>query len=322
MKVAFFGNGAFGVPALRALAASSHDVRAVVTRPPRPAGRGRKLVSSPPAGAARDLGLDVVHAADLRDPGTVTALRGLDAGLWVVVAFPILPEGLLDIPPEGIVNLHASLLPAYRGAAPIQRAIMAGEDRTGVTTFFIEADVDTGAICLQREVEIGPTETAGELHDRLAAVGADLLVETVDRIEVGTMTPTPQDEERASPAPKISREEGLLDWSEDAEHLADRIRGLNPWPGTWTFYEEERIILRRARPAESAEIPWEGERTPRPGTVTLLEDGTPAVAAGDGGAVVLLEIQRPGRKSVPGADAARGLRWEGGEELGPERQGA
>lgn len=322
MKVAFFGNGAFGVPALRALAASSHDVRAVVTRPPRPAGRGRKLVPSPPADTARDLGVEVVHVADLRAPDTSPALRGLDAELWVVVAFPILPEELLDIPPEGIVNLHASLLPAYRGAAPVQRAIMAGEDRTGVTTFFIEADVDTGAVCLQREVEIGSTETAGELHDRLAAVGADLLVETVDRVEEGTLVPRAQDDEKASPAPKVSREEGLLDWGEDAERLADRIRGLNPWPGTWTFYEEERLILRRARPAEAGEIRWEGGQTPRPGTVALLEDGTPAVAAGDGGAVVLLEIQRPGRKSVPGADAARGLRWEGGEELGPERQEA
>ncbi|MFO7767844.1 MAG: methionyl-tRNA formyltransferase [bacterium] len=320
MRLVFLGNGAFGVPSLRALAASSHTVAAVVTRPDRPAGRGREPTPSPPARAAEELGLPVVGIDNLKDPGTEDELRGLEADLWVVAAFPIIPRELLSIPPKGIINLHASLLPAYRGAAPIQRAIMAGEERTGVSTFFIDADVDTGAICLQEEVEIGPTETAGELHDRLAALGADLVVETVDRVEQGTAPRIPQEDSEATPAPKVSKEEGALDWEEDAAGLAARIRGLNPWPGTWTFHDGERIIIRRARMAGGDERPWSEDRAPPPGSIELLEDGTPVAAAGDGGGVVLLEIQRAGRKSVPGADAARGLRWKGGERL--DRGGA
>ncbi len=321
MKVAFLGNGAFGVPALRALVGSDHAVAAVVTRPNRPAGRGRRPSPSPPAAAASELDIPILHIEDLKAPRTEERLREVEADLWVVAAFRIIPRDLLGIPPRGIINLHASLLPSYRGAAPIQRAIMEGEERTGVTTFFIDAAVDTGAVCLQEETGIGPTETAGELHDRLALLGADLVVETVDRIEEGDVPRVPQDDSAATPAPRIAREEGELDWSGEAVELARRIRGLDPWPGTWTWWKGARLIIRRARPAEPSELPWDPEGAPSAGTVDLLKDGTPVAAAGDGGGVVLLEIQRAGRQTVPGADAARGLRWEGGEVLQPPREG-
>jgi methionyl-tRNA formyltransferase len=313
VRLAFLGNGEFGVPVLEALLGSSHNLTAVVTRSDRPAGRGRAPEPSPIKEAARRTGTTVVEVSDLKDPETRNRLVALEADCWVVVAFPILPRILLDVPPHGIINLHASLLPRYRGAAPIQWALIRGERVTGVTTFLIDAGIDTGAICLQRELAIEPGENAGELAVRLARTGAALMVETLDRLQRGDLPRLPQDPARATPAPKLEKEEGLLDWTLAATDLVNRVRGLNPWPGTWTFFGPERILVRRAGRAGP---PWE-PLTAAPGTVAaFLESGEPVVAAGGGSGVVLLEAQRAGRRPATGSELARGLRWRGGERLG------
>jgi methionyl-tRNA formyltransferase len=256
----------------------------------------------------------VIEIDDLKDPEAANTLKGLGAELWVVVAFPIIPDALLEIPLLGTVNLHASLLPRYRGAAPIQWALIEGASVTGVTTFFIDAGVDTGAICLQRETEIETEETAGELSERLSGLGAQLMLETLNRIEKGDAPRLPQDDAAAIRAPKLTKEDGALDWTLAGADLVNRIRGLNPWPGCYTGTEKGRLLLHRARLCGSEAIPWSGEMAP--GTVGgFLEDGTPVVAAGDGSGVALLEIQREGRRSSTGAEVARGLRWKGGERL-------
>lgn len=253
---------------------------------------------------------------DLKAPETGGLLRSLDAELWVVIAFPIIPEALLDIPQKGIVNLHASLLPSYRGAAPVQWAIINGESVTGLTTFFIDAGVDTGRICLQREVEILPDENAGELSERLSEIGALLVVETVESVERGNAPGIAQDPSMATPAPKLSKSDGELNWDMPATDLVNRIRGLNPWPGSYTFLGEERILVLRARKVEESGIPWQIADAPLPGTIGgFLEDQTPVVAAGDGLGVALLNLQREGRKSGSGADVMRGLHCKGGERF-------
>ncbi len=313
MKLAFLGNGEFGVPVLEALQVSSHEVAAVVTRPDRPAGRGRAPEPSPIKAAADRAGLSVVELADLKNEDTRDRLAALAVECWVVVAFPIIPRALLGLPPRGIINLHASLLPRYRGAAPIQWALIRGEQVTGVTTFFIDAGVDTGSICLQREVAIEPEENAGELAVRLALTGATLMVETLDRLQRGDLPRTPQDPALATPAPRLEKEAGLLDWTLEATEVVNRVRGLNPWPGTWTFFGSERILVRRAHRAGP---PWEA-RPAVPGPIVgLLETGEPVVAAGGGSGIVLVELQRAGRRPVTGSEFARGMRWQGGEELG------
>lgn len=311
MRVAFLGNGAFGLPTLTSLAGSRHELVAVVTRPDRPAGRGRRLEPSPPKQAALGLGVPVVEVGDLKAGSTRERLSGLDAECWVVVAFPILPAPLLDVPPRGIINLHASLLPAYRGAAPVQWALINGEQVTGVTTFFIDAGVDTGALCLQREVPIEPEEDAGELAERLARVGAGLMLETLDRVAAGDEPRLRQDPALVTPAPRLSKEDGEIDWERPAVEVVNRIRGLNPWPGTWTWLAGERLIIRRVRTAAPS-----SPGTPA-GTVTGRDaGGYPVVAAGDGGGVVILEAQRAGRRPMGGEELARGLHWQGGERLG------
>ncbi len=316
MRIAFLGNGAFGVPTLYALARSTHEVISVITRQDRPAGRGRKLLPSPPKTAAMELGISVVEIKDMKSPETEASLRALDAEVWVVVAFPIIPENLLDIPPQGIVNLHASLLPRYRGAAPVQWALIRGETATGITTFFIDADVDTGAICLQREVPIGREETAGELSERLAAIGAGLMVETIDLVGAGTAPRIVQDTQQATPAPKLSKADGELDWRLPAEEVVNRVRGLNPWPGGYTHIGQERILVLRVRRMVEEKVVSETVESPPPGTVWgFLEDGSPVVVAGDGEAVALLELQRAGKRAVAGAELARGLHWKGGEKF-------
>lgn len=315
MRIAFLGNGAFGLPTLRTLNESRYELIAVVTRPDRPAGRGRKPEPSATKAAALELGVPVVEVEDLHAPQSGAALRALAADLWVVVAFPILPDELLEIPPLGTINLHASLLPRYRGAAPVQWALINGESITGVTTFFIDAGVDTGAICLQRELAIEPEETAGELSERLALAGAELMLETVERIEAGDAPRIPQDEGLATRAPRLRKEDGALDWQGAGRDLTNRIRGLNPWPGCYTEAGGIRLLVHRARYVDRSRRPW---REPLvPGTVGgFLEDGTPVVAAGDGTGVALLELQREGKRIAGGAEVARGLRWKGGERLG------
>ncbi|MCK4772960.1 MAG: methionyl-tRNA formyltransferase, partial [Candidatus Latescibacteria bacterium] len=295
---------------------SIHKVVSVVTRPDRPGGRGRRVAPSPTKTTALELGIPVAEYEDLKGPRTGRLLKSLNADMWVVVAFPIIPEALLDIPALGIVNLHASLLPRYRGAAPVQWAIIRGETVTGVTTFFIDAGVDTGSVCLQREVGIGPEETAGELADRLAEAGAELIVETVVLVESGEVPRIVQDQAMVTPAPKLNKADGEIDWFSGAIEVVNRVRGLNPWPGSYTFFKDERILVLRARCVSEEEIVHGRVDTTAPGTIVgFLEDGSPVVVAGDGAGIALLDLQRAGRQRAKGADVARGQRWQGGEKL-------
>ncbi len=319
MRTIFLGNGRFGLPALDALADSRHELLAVVTRPDRAEGRGRTKRPTPTKVRARERGVPVVEIDDLNAPGTASRLQALNAEIWVVVAFPIIPAELLAIPPAGTVNLHASLLPRYRGAAPVQRAIMDGVEVTGVTTFFIDAGVDTGAVCLQREVAIGPAENAGDLSARLADLGAGLLVETLDLVAAGTAPRQPQDPALATPAPRLTKEEGELDWNQPARRVVNRIRGLTPWPGAFTFFGPERLMVHAARPVEGMELPWPAEGAPEPGTLGgFLTDGTPVVSTADGTGVALLRLQRESRSAASGAAVIRGLRCKGGERFGAD----
>ncbi len=323
MRLAFLGNGSFGLRTLRALHESPYEISGVVCRPDRPAGRGRRPEPAPTKTLALELGLEIIEVADLKAPETHEVLDHLEADLWVVVAFPIIPAALLAIPPLGTVNLHGSLLPRYRGAAPIQWAVIEGEPTTGVTTFFVDPGVDTGAICLQREVAIGHEETAGELGARLADIGSELMVETLGRMEAGDAPRLPQDANQATRAPKLTKTDGELDWGLSARQLANRVRGLNPWPGGYTHSGSERIAIHRARVVEAGDAPWDPGNEPPPGGIGgFTPDGLPIVAAGDGAGVALVEIQRPGRRSVGGAEGSRGLRWKTGERLGPGRDTA
>ena len=319
MRVAFLGNGVFGVPTFRALARSSHELIALVTRPDRAAGRGRRETISPLKPSAADHDIPVVEVADLRAAETSGQLADLKADLWVVVAFPIIPSELLVIPPAGTINLHASLLPRYRGAAPAQWAIINGESVTGVTTFFIDAGIDTGGICLQREVEIEADESADRLLPRLAEHGASLMLETVELIAAGKAPRTPQDPGLATPAPAFSKEDGLVDWDLTAITIRNRIRGLHPWPGSYSTLRGERILLLKARPTTAEEVPWDEGAAPPPGTLAgYLPNGLPVVATGGGEGLVLLEIQREGRRPGDGASVMRGLRSQPGERFSNE----
>ncbi|MFC1627794.1 methionyl-tRNA formyltransferase [Gemmatimonadota bacterium] len=319
MRVAFLGNGAFGIPTFQALARSPHEIISLVTRPDTAAGRGRKQTATALKPVAEEYDVPIMEIEDLRAPDTLERLAGIEALLWVVVAFPIIPSELLTIPSAGVVNLHASLLPRYRGAAPIQWAIINGETTTGVTTFFIDAGIDTGGICLQRKVGIEPDENAEALSLRLADTGARLMLETVDLIAAGSAPRVPQDTTLATPAPSFTRKDGRIDWEMAAEDIGNRIRGLHPWPGSYSTIRGERLLVLKARVTTGRELPWDEETHPAPGTLAgFLSDGAPVISTGDGKGVVLLEIQREGRRPGDAVAVMRGMRCEAGERFGDD----
>lgn len=309
MRLVFMGTPDFAVPSLRRLSRSEHSIVAVVTRPDAPQGRGRAFVPPPVKAVAYELGFPVFQPEALSDAHFLEALKSSETALFVVVAFPILPREVLTIPRLGSVNLHASLLPKYRGAAPIQRAIMAGETETGLTTFLLKPRVDAGDILLQRRVEIGPEETAGELADRMKFIGSDLLTETVDGLASGTLTPRPQPSEGATQAPKLDREDGRIDWSRDAETIRNLVRGTNPAPGAFTTWRGVLLKVHRASVAPYAPSGRKGEIV----TADAAEGVT--VATADGG-LRLTEIQPSGKKRMTGAEWVRGYRIQIGEVLG------
>lgn len=301
------GTPAFAVPSLRRLAASAHQVLAVVTNPDRPRGRGRQLAPPPVKVAAAELGLEVLQPESLDAPGLAVGLAAYGADLFVVVAFSILPRALLGLPRLGCVNLHPSLLPAYRGAAPIIWAIINGERQTGLTTFLLNQRMDAGDILLQRRVAIGPEETAGQLEARLSQLGAELLLETVDSLERGALQPWPQDSARASRAPKLSKEDGRIDWKKPAEAVRNLIRGTHPVPGAFTEWEGGLLKVHAARLAAPQGAPGMVlEADPRQGLV---------VAAGDG-ALLLTCVQPAGRPPMEGSAFVRGYSIRAGARLG------
>jgi methionyl-tRNA formyltransferase len=309
LRIAFAGTPDFAVPSLRALLEGPDSVVGVLTQPDRPAGRGRKLQAPPVKAAAQDAGVPVAQPESLSAPEGRQALADWAPDLLVVVAYGlILPRSVLELPRLGCINVHASLLPAYRGAAPIQRALLDGRKETGITIMQMAPGLDSGPILLQRVRPIGERETGGELHDALAELGAEALTEALDRLRQGELTPRPQEEAEATYAAKLDKAEAELDWQRPAALLDRQVRAFNPWPVAVTRVAGEPLRIWHARPGEATEQP--------PGRVTVTEAGEPAVAAGDGRLLVLEEIQPPGRKRMAGADALRGGYLVPGQAVG------
>lgn len=313
----FFGTPDFAVPTLAALVAAGHVPARVVTQPSKPVGRGRKEQDPPVARWAREHGLPVLQPERVRDPTFLAEMREISPAVAVVVAFgQIFPRDLLSLPRHGCINVHASLLPRWRGAAPIQASIAAGETRTGVTTMQMEAGLDTGPMLLQEEIEIGPAETAGELAPRLAELGASLMVRTLARLAEGTLLAAPQDDALATHAPRLTRESGRVDWSRGARSIHDLLRAYTPWPGLTAELRGEPVKL--ASVEVLAEV-LDEESGEAPGTFLGLRDGALAVACGavlgpvPGSVLGLRELQRPGRKALRAADFANGERLRRGE---------
>jgi methionyl-tRNA formyltransferase len=307
VRVVFAGTPAIALPALEAVAASRHDLVGVVTRPDAPSGRGRKLVASPVAERAEELGVPVLKPAHPRDPDFQAELRGLAPDCCPVVAYgALLPQSALDIPVHGWVNLHFSVLPSWRGAAPAQHAIWAGDEVSGATTFRIVKELDAGPTYGLMTQTIRPDDTAGDLLERLAEGGAGLLVQTLDGIEDGTLEAREQPAEGVSFAPKISVEDARVVWTEPAVAVDRRVRACAPSPGAWTTYAGERVKLGAVRPVDRERL--------GPGALEVTKN---AVFVGTGtGPVQLGRVRPTGRKEMSAADWARGLRLESGARLG------
>jgi methionyl-tRNA formyltransferase len=305
MRVIFMGTPDFSVPVLEALVASGHEIAAVYTQPPRPAGRGKRDRPSPVQARAEALGLEVRHPASLKSAEEQAAFAALDAELAVVVAYGlILPRPILNAPARGCLNIHASLLPRWRGAAPIQRAIMAGDAQTGVCIMQMEPGLDTGPVLASRATPIGAGETAGDLHDRLSEMGAALIVEVLAKLD--TLTPVPQPDDGVSYADKIDKAEAAVDWTRPAAVVDRQIRGLSPSPGAWTWIEGQRVKLLGAAPAAGQGAPGE--------VVATGPDGLD-VACGTG-AVRITRLQRAGRAAQDADTFLRGMPLEAGARLG------
>lgn len=292
MRIVFMGTPDFAVPSLKALVEAGYEVCGVFTQPDKPKNRGMKLQPSPVKECALALGLNVYQPAKMRDGEALGILRGLKPDLIAVAAYgKILPVDILELPPLGCVNVHSSLLPRYRGAAPINWAILNGEDETGVTIQYMAEGVDTGDILAQAKTPIDINENAAQLFDRLARMGGPLLVETVKEIEAGTVRRVPQDETLASHAPMLSREQSPMDWGRTARQLHNQARGLYPWPAATAVLDGIRCkILRTA---------LSGETTDRaPGAVLQADKKGLRVACGDGGVLDILELQPDGKKAM------------------------
>src|SRR5476649_77425 len=312
MKIAFLGTSEFAVPALKAVVEAGHEVACVYTRAPRPAGRGQQERKTPVHQTADTLGLPVRTPGALKNAEEAAAFKALDLDAAVVVSYGhILPKSFLDVPVLGCINIHGSLLPRWRGAAPIHRAILAGDAETGVTIMRMDEGLDTGPMLLAERTPISAADTAESVHDRLAALGATLIVSTLDGLVRKSIDPTPQPEEGVTYAHKLGKEEGVLDWRRPAAELERKVRAFHPWPGT-SFElplggKSERIKLLEAGLALAGGAP---------GTVTIARDGFPVVTCGVGG-LRLLKLQRPG-KAAQSADAfLRGFALPAGTILPP-----
>jgi methionyl-tRNA formyltransferase len=293
MKIGFLGTSEFAVPALRALVEAGHDVAAVYTRAPKAAGRGQQERKTPVHQLAEELGLPVRTPPSLKSDEEAAAFKALDLDAAVVVSYGhILPKRFLDAPVLGCINIHGSLLPRWRGAAPIHRAILAGDSETGVTTMRMDEGLDTGAMLLAERTPISAADTAETVHDRLAKLGATLIVSTLDGLLARSLEAVPQPQEGVSYAHKLGKEEGLLDWRRPAAELERKVRAFHPWPGTSFELNDERIKVLEATLALAAGAP---------GTVNIGGDGFPLIACGVGG-MKLVKLQRPG-KAAQAADA-------------------
>jgi methionyl-tRNA formyltransferase len=309
VRLVFAGTPEFSIPALDALHAAGHDIVGVYTQPDRPAGRGRKLTASPVAERAETLGLAVYKPEKLRGNDEAQAqLRALDPEVMVVVAYGlILPQAVLDIPRHGCINIHASLLPRWRGAAPIQRAILAGDTETGVTIMGMEAGLDTGPMMLVEAMPISADTTSGQLQQALSLIGGRLIVEALRRLEAGTLVSQPQPLEGVTYASKLTKEEACIDWSRPAVEIGRAVRGYHPAPVAWTRWAGEPLRLHSARPTHV-------QSAAAPGTVLSVEPQGMAVATGDG-VLLLTTLQFPGGRALPAREAV-GSRAMVGQVLG------
>jgi methionyl-tRNA formyltransferase len=314
MRIVFMGTPDFAVPSLEALLKSEETVVGVVTQPDRPKGRGRALTPSPVKLVCQREGLPVLQPVKMKDPAFLDALKNWQPDLIAVAAFGrILPPAILNLPSKGCVNVHASLLPKYRGAGPIQWAIINGERETGITTMLMDEGMDTGAILLQEAVPIEPDDTAGTLSAKLAQVGGRLLLETVRRLKAETLVPRPQDHTQATLAPLLKKEDGLIDWTRPAVEIANRIRGLAPWPGAYTFAGEDLLKIWKATAKDG--------RTDKtfPGTIIGLAKEAILVSTGDG-LLSITEIQPANSRRMTAAQFLAGHQLSPGQVLGAARK--
>lgn len=303
------GTPEFALPSLKALLSAEARVLLVVTQPDKPKGRGRKVVAPPVKLLAQAKGLPVYQPEKVKSPEAIERITKLAPACIVVVAYgQLLSAEILGIPPLGTVNVHASLLPRYRGSAPIHWALIRGEAETGVTTMLLDTGMDTGDVLLQRKVVIQPEDTAGSLHDKLSEEGAKLLVETLVMLEKGTLKPQAQDDSQATYAPMLAKEDGKVDWHENAKRICCRIRGLDPWPGGFTYWQGKRLKLFGCR---ALSISTQAE----PGTVIAAAEDGLQVAAGEG-AVLIETLQLEGRRPLAVTDFLRGHHFQVEDKLG------
>ena len=308
IRTVFMGTPEFALATLEGLIAAGLNLVGAYTQPDRPSGRGKQLTAPPVKHLALAHGIPVYQPLKLRLPEVVEELRALAPDLIVVVAYgQILPKSVLDIPRHGCINVHASLLPKYRGAAPINQAIIDGEVETGITTMYMDVGLDTGDMLVKRTTPIGPLETAGELHDRLALLGRAAMEETLARLCAGTLVREKQDDALSCYAPMLKKEQGQLDWSRPALELHNRVRGLDPWPGAYTFLAGEPLKLARTRPGDEA-------HAGAPGTVLGADTAGVRIACGQG-VLTVGELQLPGRKRLPAAEFLRGCALPAGTRL-------
>ncbi len=312
MKLAFCGTPAFAVPTLKLALRAGHDVALVVTQPDRPAGRGQQLTAPPVKTIALEAGLRVTQPEKIKNnPDLREELEAIRPDAILVVAYGrIIPKWMLDLPRFGNLNLHGSLLPKYRGAAPVQWALAHGEHATGVTTMRLDEGLDTGDILLQRQMAVAPSMTATDILPLLAETGADLMMQTLVELEAGRIVPRKQDESQASLAPLLTRDDGRVDFSRPAMTIYNRWRGFQPWPGAWTTLHGKKLTLHRLLPTEVR-----GARGAQPGTL-LLDEGTMFAACGDGTWIELIEVQPEGRRRMTAAEFLRGQALATGTPLG------
>jgi len=312
MRLLFCGTPEFAVPALKTLLETGFSIELVVTNPDEPRGRGYEPAPPPVKKVALEAGLQVFQPARLKDAATQAFISNFQPDAIVVVAYGhIIPPWMIGLPQLGCINLHASLLPKYRGAAPIAWSIIQGERITGVTTMKIDAGLDTGDILLQREVEISDSDTGESLSSRLSVLGADLIVETLRKLELGQIGPRPQDDLQATLAPMLKKEDGRIDWSWTAEEISRRVRGLRPWPGAYTTFRGKGLHVWSAVP-----VAPESRDALEPGTLVA----TPRqllVACGQATLLHVKELQLQGRRRMPAPDFLNGVRLAAGEKVGP-----
>ncbi|MEK7688705.1 MAG: methionyl-tRNA formyltransferase [Deltaproteobacteria bacterium] len=300
LRIVFMGTPEFAVPSLKALIGLGEDVAAIITQPDKPKGRGKKLTTPPVREAALKYNIPVFQPEKIKDEPFITAIRNFFPDVIAVVAYgKILPKAILDIPPKGCINVHASILPKYRGAAPINWAIINGEKETGITTMLLDEGMDTGDMLLTEKVEIRNDDTASSLHDRLKYIGADLLIKTIKGIKSETIRPIPQDDSQATYAPMLKKEDGRIDWTMKTEEIKNLIRGLNPWPGAYTRWDGKQIKIFKAE--------VEAGVKEEPGTVINISTEGIFVATGKG-ILLIKELQPENKNRMTASEFIKGYR--------------